>query len=214
MKVEMYRQPMSEKYDLLNILYGIRQLHQTIRAQYGFEFEKRSLNNAIRILSHNMPRKALNVEGSYRCPRCGHLVDNFFCAECGQRIWWKENVRPFDEKRTDKEYINDDIAYINLQERRELEWYVRIHSLQWVLDKLSAADRKNQPESKFVWGQWAKHIHYRPGDDLSEYDPEYPSMLKAIEKDAEYVPKRHNETKRRYADGTPRKVGRKKKEDS
>ena len=204
MKEEMTRRPMTDKYDLKNILFGIRQLYQVIRKQPGFDYEKRSLKNAIRILSHNMPRKALVVENEYRCPRCGHLVSNYFCAECGQRIWWKDSIRPFDEKRTDEPYKNDDFAYINLQERRELEWYVRVHSIQWVLDKLSVADRHNQPEDKSVWKQWAKHVHYRIGDDLTQYDPDYPSLLKSIENGAEYVPRRHGESKHKNVDGTER----------
>ena len=179
----MARRPMMDKYDLENILYGIRQLHQTIRQQPGFDYERNSLRNAIRILSHNMPRRARKdyhqTYYEYRCPRCGHLVNNYFCAECGQRIYWKWGIRPFDDKRRQTEYRHHDMDYVNLQERREIEWYIRIHGLQWVLDKCTMADRKNQPIESKIIGQWAKDVEYQPGDDMTEYDDEFEQMIEA-----------------------------------
>ena len=175
----MSHRPMYDKYDLASTLYGIRELYQAITEQQGIEYEKRSLRNAIRILAHNMPRKPKKDGDIYRCPRCGHYVDNYFCADCGQRIYWDRWLRPFDGKRKDPEYRYHDMEYINIQECREIEWYIRVHGLQWVLSKLVMADRHNvQPQTKDI-RRWADEVCYRPGDELTEHDEYYEEVMKS-----------------------------------
>ena len=153
-ETRMNRKALADKYDLKEILYGLRELYNAIKGQPEIEYEVSSLRRAIVLLTKWIPHRAKKQEdGSYQCPHCGFTVDNYYCPECGQTIFWKWNIRPNDERRIDKkyhtcDYVKDktkDMLYINLQERREIDWYIRIRGLHWVLEKLSAADSTNDP---------------------------------------------------------------------
>ena len=151
MHVKMARRELADKYDLKEILYGTRELYRAIREMPGIDYEKSSLRKAILLLAKTVYLRAkIQEDGTYTCPHCGFPVDNYYCPNCGQAIYWKRNVRPNDERRRDHEYRSNkskDFDYINLQERREIDWYIRIRGLYWVLDKLRAADTASSQDT-------------------------------------------------------------------
>ena len=158
----------------------MRQLYNAIREMPGLPYEKASLQRGILILSHNMPlRWVKNEDGDFCCPRCGHYVDNFFCPECGQRIWWMLNIRPFDEKRRQHEFRHRDFDYIRLQERREIEQYIRVHGIGWVINRLRASDMGSLPITAEQIRDMASDIEYGPGDEMTPHDYYYDKMMKS-----------------------------------
>lgn len=43
-------------------------------------------------LKRNEPMKPIKDKEDHRCPKCGHIVDNHYCSDCGGAVdWGKEN---------------------------------------------------------------------------------------------------------------------------
>ena len=143
MKQYLSRQTVAEKYDIKEIAYGLRELYNSLKGQIGIKWEVRALKRTLVLLNHEFPR--LPKKGC--CPNCGFPVDNYFCPECGQRIYYNYGCRPIDDKRIDK-FNHKDAEYLWEKQRRELDEYVRIMGIEWVLDKLYEAERKADPIDK------------------------------------------------------------------
>lgn len=146
------RYTVNERYDVKEVLYGLHELYKALKDQEDIEYEVQALKRAIRIVKKFMPRFA--VENQF-CPNCGHYVDNFFCPECGQHMGWRWNSRPIDQKRTQNKVMN-----LYGRERREIENYIRIHGVSWVVDRLSQADFECRPVTEQEIRDWAKETEY------------------------------------------------------
>ena len=50
-----------------------------------------AINLAISALEKQVPKKVVKAEYDYNCPICGYeyLVDEKFCANCGQKLSWE-----------------------------------------------------------------------------------------------------------------------------
>lgn len=144
MKQYLSRQTVAEKYDIKEIAYGLRELYTSLKGQVGIKWEVRALKRALVLFNHEFPR--LPKKGC--CPNCGFPVDNFFCPECGQRIYYNYNRRPIDELRRSTEFNHNDAEYLWEKQRRELDEYVRIMGIEWVLSKLYEAERSADPIDK------------------------------------------------------------------
>ena len=127
MKQYLSRQTVAEKYDIKEIAYGLRELYNSLKGQVGIKWEVRALKRALVLLNHEFPRSP--KKGC--CPNCGFPVDNYFCPECGQRIYYNYGCRPIDDRRRDK-FQHKDAEYIWEKQRRELDEYVRIMGIEWV----------------------------------------------------------------------------------
>lgn len=143
-RLTLNRQTVAEKYDLKEIMYALRSLYDALKEQKEIEYEVKGLKRAMRILKLFFPR----MPKEDCCPHCGHPVDNFFCPECGQRIYYNYNRRPIDELRRSTEYRHNDAEYLWVKQRRELDEYVRIMGIEWVLSKLYDAERSADPIDK------------------------------------------------------------------
>lgn len=142
-RLTLNRQTVAEKYDLKEIMYALRSLYDALKEQKEIEYEVKGLKRAMRILKLFFPR--LPKEDC--CPQCGHPVDNFFCPECGQQIYRNYRRRPIDELKRSTEYNHDDVKYMGLKQRREVDEYVRALGIEWVLSKLYDAERSADPPS-------------------------------------------------------------------
>lgn len=145
---EFQRQQVNEKYDLKEILYGLRELYQSLKNQKDIGYEVRALKRAIVILGHELPRKPING----CCPNCGFEVDNYFCPNCGQSIFYHNRRRPGDPLRRDKEWRRDtghDAKYFGMLQRKQIEEYIRIRGLLWVIKKLDDCDAESDPIKKY-----------------------------------------------------------------
>lgn len=134
----------NEKYELKEILYALRQLYGSLKGMRGNKYEVKGLKRAINLLKKQMPRNP--KDGC--CPNCGWVVDNFFCPNCGQTIYRNHRVRPIDEHRRTYEYNHDPLGYFAIKQRREIDEYIRVMGLEWVLDKLSLAEMRDDPIDK------------------------------------------------------------------
>lgn len=141
---KFHRQTVAEKYDLKEILYALRSLYDAIKHQKEVEYEARGLRRAMILLRKNLPR----VPKGGHCPNCGHEVDNFYCPECGQKIYYHYNRRPTDELRRSAEYNHHSAEWYGVVLRREIDEYVRVLGIEWVLDKLSTAEYDSEPMDK------------------------------------------------------------------
>ena len=68
---------------------------------------------------------------------------------------WRWNSRPIDQKRTQNKVMN-----LYGRERREIENYIRIHGVSWVVDRLSQADFECRPVTEQEIRDWAKETEY------------------------------------------------------
>ena len=143
-RLTLNRQTVAEKYDLKEIMYALRSLYDALKGQKEIEYEVKGLKRAMQILKLFFPR--LTKEG--HCPNCGHPVDNFFCPECGQQIYRQYRRRPIDELKRGSFYEHRGAEYLGLKQRREVDEYVRVMGIEWVLDKLYEAERKADPIDK------------------------------------------------------------------
>lgn len=143
MKQYLSRQTVAEKYDIKEIAYGLRELYNSLKGQIGIKWEVRALKRTLVLLNHEFPRSP--KKGC--CPNCGFPVDNYFCPECGQRIYYNYGCRPIDDRRRDK-FNHKDAEYLWEKQRRELDEYVRIMGIEWVLSKLYDAERSADPIDK------------------------------------------------------------------
>ena len=152
------RYTVNERYDVKEVLYGLHELYKALKDQEDIEYEIQSLKRAIRIVKKYMPRFA--KEGC--CPVCGHYVDNYFCPECGQHIGWRHHSRPSDPN-VDGYSIYNKNKGMNLygKERKEIENYIRVHGVSWVVDRLSQADFECQPVTEQEIRDWAKETEYQ-----------------------------------------------------
>ena len=141
MSYQFQRQQVAEKYQLKEVLYGLRELWHSLKGQKEIEYEVRALKRAMTILNHEFPRRAKDG----RCPNCGHAVDNFYCPECGQSIHWQYRCRPIDEKRIEPQNHRHNPQYFGLLQRREVDEYIRVKGIEWVLEKLTKAERIDDP---------------------------------------------------------------------
>ena len=150
------RYKVTERYNIKEVLYGLNELYKALKDQEGIEYEIQSLKRAIRIVRKFQPRMA--KDGF--CPFCGHAVDNFFCPECGQHIFWKWHSRPGDLKVWHTIYHRDPTMNLYGKERKEIENYIRVHGVAWVVDRLSKADFENEPITDKEIKDWAKETEY------------------------------------------------------
>lgn len=140
-RLTLNRQTVAEKYDLKEIMYALRSLYDALKEQKEIEYEVKGLKRAMRILKLFFPRRPKDGH----CPNCGHYVDNFFCPECGQRLHYHFNTRPIDEQRRSRKYNHNGVAYLGLKAKREVDEYVRVMGIEWVLSKLYEAERNADP---------------------------------------------------------------------
>ena len=140
-RLTLNRQTVAEKYDLKEIMYALRSLYNALKEQKEIEYEVKGLKRAMRLLKLFFPR----MPKEDCCPQCGHPVDNFFCPECGQQIYRNYRRRPIDELKRGSYYEHRDSKYLGLKQRREVDEYVRVMGIEWVLDKLYEAERGAEP---------------------------------------------------------------------
>lgn len=140
-RLTLNRQTVAEKYDLKEIMYALRSLYDALKEQKEIEYEVRGLKRAMQILKLFFSRRPIDGH----CPNCGQEVDNFFCPECGQQIFRHYRRRPIDEERRSAKYNHHDARYIELKQRREIDDYIRIMGIDWVLEKLTIAERDAEP---------------------------------------------------------------------
>ena len=140
-RLTLNRQTVAEKYDLKEIMYALRSLYNALKEQKEIEYEVKGLKRAMRLLKLFFPR----MPKEDCCPQCGHPVDNFFCPECGQQIYRNYRRRPIDELKRGSYYEHRDVKYLGLKQRREVDEYVRVMGIEWVLDKLYEAERGAEP---------------------------------------------------------------------
>ena len=141
---KFHRQTVAEKYDLKEILYALRSLYDALKHQKEIEYEVRGLRRAMILLRKNLPR----IPKDGHCPNCGHEVDNFYCPECGQQIFYNNKRRPIDDLRRSTKYNHRSAEWYGLLQRREVDEYIRIMGIDWVLEKLSYAERDADPIDK------------------------------------------------------------------
>ena len=135
------REQVAEKYNVKEVLYGLRQVYDSLRWESELSYELKAIKRAMAIIRKKMPK----MPRDGHCPICGHEVDNFFCPECGQAIYYNHGRRPIDEFRRDTEWRHHDADYYYVVQRRQIDEYVRIFGLEWVLERLASAEVIAQP---------------------------------------------------------------------
>lgn len=138
------RLTVDEKFNVKEILYALRELYDALKIMQGYSYELTGLRRAMTVIRKDLPR----MPKDNRCPNCGWEVDNFFCPNCGQAIYRNHRVRPIDEHRHTHEYDHKPIEYFGIKQRREIDEYVRTMGIDWVLDRLTNAEREDEPISK------------------------------------------------------------------
>ena len=128
------------QFDRREMLHALKSLWDSIKTT-GHLYEVNGLKAAIWYIKDNIERKP--KDGC--CPKCGHPVDNYFCPECGQKIYYFNGVRPGDPHRIDPNLHRHGANWAYENEIKRIESYIRVYGVHETLKVLERADSMREP---------------------------------------------------------------------
>jgi len=126
----MRKVDIEKKYDIREILYGLNEVSKGLKYEPELKYEYDAVRKAKNLLKKWVKKPVIDDH----CPNCGAFVDSLYCPDCSQALLRQT-------KFLLKEYAHSTaIQNAYAKQKYEIEEYIRLFGVVWVLDTLKKAE--------------------------------------------------------------------------